>query len=132
MYYDVCISIIIGCSLSVPAGWRSPIYDFIAVRAARRECDDQVREHESCVRPLSFLVSFSDLDVSGVATHARSLLILSASTYTIYKDRSYPTAIRRITLRRLSDRVSDRQTQFSFLWIIVKPFYYKYGKAVLL
>lgn len=33
MYYDVCISIIIGCSLSVPAGWRLPIYDFIAVRA---------------------------------------------------------------------------------------------------
>jgi len=53
-----CISIIIGCSLSVPAGWRSPIYDFIAVCAARRECVDQVREHEPDARPLSFLVFF--------------------------------------------------------------------------
>ncbi|OAD55228.1 hypothetical protein WN48_04985 [Eufriesea mexicana] len=54
MHYDVCISIIIGCSLSVPAGWRSPIYDFIAGRAVchgaakpvHRESAETKFEHE--------------------------------------------------------------------------------------
>ena len=56
MHYDVCISIIIGCSLSVPAGWRSPIYDFIAGRAVchdgaakpvhREKCIEEERERE--------------------------------------------------------------------------------------
>ena len=56
MHYDVCISIIIGCSLSVPAGWRSPIYDFIAGRAVchdgaakpvhREKCGNRERERE--------------------------------------------------------------------------------------
>lgn len=63
MHYDVCISIIIGCSLSVPAGWRSPIYDFIAGRAVchgaakpvHRECRDQVRARAED-RPLLLLL----------------------------------------------------------------------------
>ena len=64
MHYDVCISIIIGCSLSVPAGWRSPIYDFIAGRRGAAEPvhrervrRGRVHEHEPSDRAI--VASFS-------------------------------------------------------------------------
>lgn len=66
IYYDVCISIIIGCSLSVPAGWRSPIYDFIAIRAGAGGVPRiPWQSPRARSRPLLLLfLSFSDFSVT--------------------------------------------------------------------
>lgn len=88
IYYDVCISIIIGCSLSVPAGWRSPIYDFIAVRAGGapriRRSSLRARLH-----PLLLLfLSFSDYGVANIGSEKNiSLPAPPAFSYSIYSTR---------------------------------------------